>query len=76
MKSMLILLNVTVVAAIIATPALSADLKVTFSKSNGPTLSPENAFAFRHHPASQYPAPTRALPSPGRMAPGARDPMR
>ncbi len=38
MKPMLILLNVTVVAAIIATPALSADLKVTFSKSNGPML--------------------------------------
>lgn len=61
MKSMLILLNVTVVAAIIATPALSADLKVTFSKSNGPMLSPENASCISTSSSKSVPGPNKSL---------------
>ena len=61
MKPMLILLNVTVVAAIIATPALSADLKVTFSKSNGPMLLPENASCISTSSSKSVPGPNKSL---------------
>nr|WP_234823788.1 hypothetical protein [Agrobacterium pusense] len=52
---MLILLNVTVVAAIIATPALSADLKVTFSKL------PENASCISTSSSKSVPGPNKSL---------------
>ncbi|AYG65539.1 MULTISPECIES: YbhB/YbcL family Raf kinase inhibitor-like protein [unclassified Rhizobium] len=61
MKTMLNLLNAAVIAAAIATPALSADLKVTFAKSNGRMLLPENASCISSGSDKSAPGPNKSL---------------
>ena len=60
MKTMLKILNATVIAAVVATPALSADLKVTFAKSNGQTLLPENASCVSTGSDKSAPGPNKS----------------
>ncbi len=61
MKTMLNVLNAFVIAAAIATPALSADLKVTFAKSNGRMLLPENASCISTSSDKSAPGPNKSL---------------
>ena len=61
MKNMLNLLNAAVISAAIASPALSADLKVTLAKSNGGMLLPENASCISTPSDKSAPGPNKSL---------------
>ena len=61
MKNSLTLITAIVIAAA-ATPALSADLKVTIEKSNGRMLLPENASCISTPNDKSAPGPNKSLP--------------
>ena len=61
MKNSLTLITAIVIAAA-ATPALSADLKVTIEKSNGRMLLPENASCISTPDDKSAPGPNKSLP--------------
>lgn len=63
MKNMLTFLNAIVIAttATVATPALSADLKVRFEKSDGRMLLPENASCVSTPGDKAAPGPNKSL---------------
>ncbi|MFS8044691.1 YbhB/YbcL family Raf kinase inhibitor-like protein [Rhizobium sp. BR 314] len=61
MKTMLKVLNAIAIATAAATPALSADLKVTFAKSNGRMLLPENASCIVTGSDKSAPGPNKSL---------------
>ncbi|NTJ06359.1 YbhB/YbcL family Raf kinase inhibitor-like protein [Rhizobium lusitanum] len=61
MKSSLTLIT-AIVAAAAATPALSADLKVTIEKSNGRMMLPENASCISTPNDKSAPGPNKSLP--------------
>jgi len=62
MKNMLNVLNAIVIATLAATPALSADLKVTIEKSNGRMLLPENASCVSTPNDKSASGPNKSLP--------------